>query len=70
MISLVMTVYVVLVLLATRVHYSIDIVGAVVFTLWMEVYIGRYVKYFDMFFSCIFEGMERIAGYMKQKLRV
>jgi hypothetical protein len=56
------------VLLTTGVHYSIDIVGAVAFTLWMDVYIGRYVKYFDMFFSCIFEGMERIAGYMRHKL--
>jgi len=55
--TIVLTIHVVLVLLTTRVHYSIDVVAAVIVTLWMDIYIGRYVKYFDVLFSWIFKGI-------------
>jgi hypothetical protein len=59
--------HVVLVLLSTRVHYSIDVVAAVVVALWMDVYVGRYVRYFDMMFSWVIERMEGMGNYIRRR---
>ncbi len=47
----ILTVFVVFSLIITRVHYSIDIVAAVIFTLWMNTFLLKKVIYFDKFFS-------------------
>jgi hypothetical protein len=47
----ILTVFVVISLIITRVHYSIDIVAAVIFTLWMKTVLLKKVIYFDKFFS-------------------
>jgi len=63
-----MTVFVVLVLISTKVHYSIDIVGAVIFTLWMNKYVLSYLAYFDYVFSCICYGLENIIREIKMTI--
>ena len=55
MLNVAMTPFVILVLLSTRVHYSIDVIAAVIMTLWLNVNILRYVVYFDKLWTSIIE---------------
>lgn len=53
-------VIVVLVLLITRVHYIIDIVGGVVFTLWINRFLLPRVAWFDYLFTCLYDAIKWI----------
>ncbi len=64
-ISLLLTIFVVLVLLSTRVHYSIDIIGGVFFTLWIRRFLLPHVKYFDLFWSTLFNLLFKMLRYIK-----
>ena len=54
LLSLSLTPLVILVLLSTRVHYSIDIIAAAIFIFWLEREAVKKVKYFDRAWSVFF----------------
>lgn len=58
MVTYPLLVIVVLVLLITRVHYIIDIVGGVVFTLWIDRFLLPRVVWFDYLFTCLYNGIK------------
>ncbi len=64
LISLILLFYVVLVLLITRVHYIIDIIGGAIFALWIDRYVLPYVKYFDYFFTVIYRSTLSVCRYI------
>ena len=66
--SLVLTPVVILVLLSTRVHYSIDIVAAIVFTFWIEGHLLKYVIVLDKFFSFAFGLLERAFHWIRKTI--
>lgn len=59
-------VIVVMVLLITRVHYVIDIVGGVVFTLWIDRFLLPRVAWFDYLFSCFYNGIKWIYTSLRR----
>lgn len=66
--NLVLTPFVVVVLLSTRVHYSIDIMAAVIFTLWLRGHVLSYVALYDRFWSALLVWLvsviSRIINYL------
>ncbi len=58
-------VIVVLVLLVTRVHYIIDIVGGAVFALWINRFLLPRVQWFDYIFTCIYNGIRHVYTCMR-----
>jgi hypothetical protein len=64
--SLVLTPIVILVLLSTRVHYSIDIVAAMVFTFWIEEHLLKYVVFFDRLFSLVLQLLEKAFNCIRK----
>jgi hypothetical protein len=63
--SVLLTPLVILVLLSARVHYSIDIIAAIIFTLWLEKYTRRYVFLFDRFWSFIFRSLQAVLNKIR-----
>lgn len=53
--NLVLTPFVVMVLLSARVHYTIDIVAACIFTFWLERNVSKHVVLFDRLWTFILE---------------
>ena len=68
-INILLTPFVIMVLLSTRVHYSIDVIAAVIFTLWLRVHIPKYVIYFDKFWTCIVLSVSEVLKRMGTFLR-
>jgi hypothetical protein len=58
-------VIVVLVLLVTRVHYVIDIIGGAVFALWIDRFLLPRVDWFDYLFTCIYNGIRHVYKGMR-----
>jgi hypothetical protein len=54
LVTKILTVCVIFNLIVTRVHYSIDIVAAAIFTLWMKTSLLRNIIYFDKAFSYLY----------------
>ena len=63
--NILLTPFVITVLLSTRVHYSIDVIAAIVFTLWINVFLAKYVYYFDKLWSNIFLVIEKIMSKIR-----
>lgn len=56
---------VVLVLIITRVHYAIDIVGGVVFALWINRFVLAKLAWFDYLFTCIYRVIMQIIAVLR-----
>lgn len=67
-INIVLTPIVILTLLSTRVHYSIDIIAACIFTFWLEKEALKKVYLFDKFWSLIYLAVEEIIKYLRNAL--
>ena len=66
-ISYVLTIFVVFTLIASRVHYIIDVVGAIAFTLWIDKFILPKVVYFDKFWTFLLTLMAKLIQYIKSR---
>lgn len=60
-----MVIAVVLALLITRVHYIIDIVGGIIFTLWIDKYVLPKVIWLDYLFTCIYNWIMQAYAYLR-----
>jgi len=58
---------VILVLLGTRVHYSIDIVGAIILTVWLFWILTPNIIYFDQCFSVILISISKAIKAIKHR---
>jgi hypothetical protein len=67
--NLVLTPFVVMVLLSTRVHYTIDIVAAAIFTFWLERHVSKHVIWFDRLWTLIFEHLCALIRKIKGLLQ-
>jgi hypothetical protein len=65
MITYPLMVMVVLVLLVTRVHYIIDVVGGAIFTLWIDRFLLPKVVWFDYTFTCIYHGIMKTYSALR-----
>lgn len=59
---------VVLVLLITRVHYIVDVIGGAVFALWIDRFLLPKVIWFDYAFTCIYKVL--MQGYVFVRGRI
>lgn len=57
---------VIIYLITTRVHYTIDIVGGALFSLWINKYIVTRVIYLDTLFTWILFGLFKIYSLFKK----
>ena len=56
---------VIFVLIVTRVHFTIDIIGGAIFALWIEKYLLAKIAYFDYIFTCIYHALIFFYTYVK-----
>ena len=63
--SYVFLVIVVFVLIVTRVHFIIDIIGGAIFAIWIEKYLLAKIAYFDYVFTCIYHALISFYTYVK-----
>lgn len=56
---------VVFVLIVTRVHFIIDVIGGAIFAIWIEKYLLARVAYFDYLFTCIYRALIFFYTYVK-----
>ena len=61
-----LTICVIFNLIVTRVHYSIDIVAAVIFTLWMKTSLLKNIIYFDKVFSYFYYITKKGFGFISR----
>lgn len=59
---------VVIVLLITRVHYIVDVIGGAVFALWIDRFLLPKVIWFDYAFTCIYKVL--MQGYALVRGRI
>ena len=61
-------VMVVLVLLITRVHYVIDVIGGAVFALWIDRFMLPQVVCFDYAFTCIYRVLMKGYNLLRESM--
>ena len=59
---------VVLVLLITRVHYIIDVIGGAVFALWIDRFLLPKMKWFDYAFTCIYKILMQGYAFVRERI--
>ena len=55
-----------LIILATRVHYTIDIVGAAIFTFWIKSFLLKHLALFDKLMDYLVKNAFRILKLKKK----
>jgi len=56
--------YIILLVLASRVHYIVDVFAAIFFCLWIYRFVKNYLEHFDRFLNKGYTGSIFILGYI------
>ncbi len=64
------TIYIILMLLIGRVHYTIDIFGGFIYSLYFYDLVDKNLSFFDQLMNCPYKLVEIVREKVKQKLLV